>query len=78
MGFLEYIGGWINENPGKAVGAAAGLVLGILLFTLGVLKTIVVGLLIFAGYIIGKARDDNVSVVDVVSGFFTRRRDDDR
>ncbi|HNR89532.1 MAG TPA: DUF2273 domain-containing protein [Spirochaetota bacterium] len=76
MDLRAFIGGWINENPGKALGAAAGLLAGVLLFTLGILKTIVIALLIVTGYVIGKAKDDNVSVVDVVTGFFRRGRND--
>jgi len=62
-------------NPGKALGAMAGFLLGILLFTFGVMKTVVIILLVGAGFLLGKARDDNVSIVDELTGLFKKNRD---
>ncbi len=62
-------------NPGKALGAMAGFLLGILLFTFGILKTVVIILLVGAGFILGKARDENVSIVDELTGLFKKNRD---
>ncbi|MFW5770969.1 MAG: DUF2273 domain-containing protein [Spirochaetota bacterium] len=62
-------------NPGKTLGALAGFVLGLLLFTFGILKTLVIILLIGTGFFLGKARDDNVSIIDELSGFFKKNRD---
>ena len=70
MGFFGFIGEWINANPGKTIGVLAGLTMGILIFTLGALKTALIALLIFIGYIIGKSRDDQVSVIDEITGLF--------
>ncbi len=75
MSFFNYLGDWINNNPGKALGAFLGFVLGILIFTIGFIKTLLIVLLVAVGYIIGKTRDDGVSLVDSVMGLF-RRRDD--
>lgn len=75
MSFFNYLGDWINNNPGKALGAFLGFVLGILIFTIGFIKTLLIVLLVAVGYIIGKTRDDGVSLVDSVKGLF-RRRDD--
>lgn len=75
MDFFEQIAAWTRENPGKTFGAMIGFVAGILVFTLGPLKTIIVAVLVLVGYFIGKSRDDNVSIVDQITGFFRRNRD---
>ncbi len=75
MDFFEQIASWIKENPGKTVGAALGFVLGILLFTIGWWKTLIILILVLIGFIIGKSRDENISVIDLISSFFRRNRD---
>jgi uncharacterized membrane protein len=75
MGFFDQIAEWIRGNPGKTAGAAGGFIVGIMLFTLGLWKSLVVLVLVAAGFIIGKSRDDNVSIVDQITGFFRRNRD---
>lgn len=75
MEFLDQIAQWIKENPGKTVGALVGFIIGILFFTLGWWKTIIVLLLVLAGFFIGKSRDDNVSIIDQITGMFKRNRD---
>ncbi|MBN1498207.1 MAG: DUF2273 domain-containing protein [Spirochaetes bacterium] len=75
MDFFEQIAEWTKANPGKTVGALIGFVTGILIFTIGPLKTIIVAFLVVIGFIIGKSRDDNVSIVDQITGFFRRNRD---
>jgi uncharacterized membrane protein len=73
MSFFGNFGEWINQNPGKAAGAMAGLVLGVLIFTIGPLKVLVVILFILAGYIIGKSRDEKKSLIDTAAGLFKRK-----
>jgi uncharacterized membrane protein len=70
---------WINENPGKAAGAIAGFVLGILILTIGFVKTLLIILFIVAGVIIGKMRDDRFPIFEQITGLFGRKkkRDDD-
>ncbi len=78
MNFSEYISGWINKNPGKSAGALTGFVLGILILTLGFVKTVLIILFVVAGVIVGKLRDDKVSLFDEITGLFKRnKRDDD-
>lgn len=74
MGFFGYMGDWINQNPGKAVGIACGLLFGILLFAIGILKTLLIVLFMLIGYLIGKSRDENVSIIDTVARLFRRDR----
>jgi uncharacterized membrane protein len=76
MDFIQTIQLWVNMNPGKALGALAGFLLGILLFTFGIIKTLVIILLIGTGFMLGKARDDNVSILDELTGLFKKNRDD--
>ena len=61
---------FVNDNPGKSVGAVAGFLLGILILTFGVLKTIVVILFVFLGIIIGKMADDRLSIIDEIRRIF--------
>jgi uncharacterized membrane protein len=75
MEFFDQIAGWIRENPGKTTGVVIGFVAGILLFTLGWWKTLIVAVLVLAGYFIGKSHDDGVSIIDQITGFFRRNRD---
>jgi uncharacterized membrane protein len=75
MEFFDQIAGWIRLNPGKTIGAGLGFIIGILLFTIGWWKTIIIMVLMFIGFIIGKSRDDDVSIIDQISGFFRRNRD---
>ena len=74
MNFFEYISNWINENPGKATGALIGCVLGILILSVGVLKTVFVIIFIITGIVIGKIKDDNIPVIDQIKGIFTRKK----
>lgn len=74
MSFLGSAGEWIGQNPGKAAGAFAGFLFGVLLFTIGIVKTLLTVLFVFIGYIIGKSRDDNVSILDELNDLFRGRR----
>ncbi|MFC1670013.1 DUF2273 domain-containing protein [Spirochaetota bacterium] len=76
MDFFKFIMDWINENPGKAVGAIIGFLLGIFILTLGILKTIIIIIFIIIGFVIGKSRDDNVSIIDEITGIFKKDKDD--
>ena len=75
MDFLNQISQWIHENPGKTIGVAAGFIVGILLFTLGWWKTFIVLFLAFVGFLIGKSRDENIPIIDLITGLFKRNRD---
>lgn len=69
---------WISSNPGKTTGAAAGFLLGILLLTIGVVKTLLIILLVIIGGIAGKLADDRVTLPGLSGKFFKgRQRDDD-
>lgn len=72
MSLSRYLLEFVNDNPGKSVGAVAGFLLGILILTFGVLKTIVVILFIVLGIIIGKMVDDRISIFDEIRRIFRR------
>lgn len=48
----------IRENPGKSLGISLGLLCGLSLITLGLWRTLVLGLATWLGYAIGKWVDD--------------------
>jgi uncharacterized membrane protein len=48
----------IDNHPGKLIGTSIGLVLGLLLVTLGFWRTLVLGLFIAGGFILGKRQDN--------------------
>ncbi len=75
MDFLRYIGDLINNNPGKALGVFLGLLLGILLFTIGFWTTVLILALMSVGFLIGKSRDDKVPLIDTLTGLFKRKDD---
>jgi len=72
MDFFTFIKEWINGNPGKAIGAILGFVIGILLLTFGVVQTLLIILLVIIGVIIGKFKDDKISIIDQVKSLFKR------
>ena len=73
MDFFRFIIDWINNNPGKATGAFLGFLIGIFIFTLGIVKTLLIVLLVLIGLLIGKSRDDNVSIIEMIKGIFIKR-----
>ena len=75
MNFFKFISDWINDNPGKAVGAFLGFLFGIFILTLGFLKTFIIILLVIVGLLIGKLKDDNLSIGELFSNPFKRRKD---
>jgi uncharacterized membrane protein len=73
MSISRYISEWVNYNPGKAVGAAAGFILGLLILIMGIAKTILIVLFILLGYTIGRMVDERVSVFDEFRNIFKRK-----
>lgn len=73
MSLTRYISDFVNENPGKSVGAVSGLILGVLILAFGFWKTIVILLFIILGFIIGKMIDDGDSGIDAIKNIFRRK-----
>ncbi len=73
MNIFKFIGDWINENPGRAVGVICGFIFSLLIFTIGILKTLLIILFMLAGYLIGKSRDEDVSIIDAIAGLFRKK-----
>lgn len=70
--FFRYVLDWINDNPGKAIGLVIGFILSIILLVLGIWKTILVAIFMGLGYLLGRSRDENVSIIDEFNRFFRR------
>jgi len=73
MSLTRYISDFVNENPGKSVGAVSGLILGVLILAFGFWRTVVIILFIILGFIIGKMIDDGDSAVEAIKNIFRRR-----
>ncbi len=73
MEFSRFLADMFNNNPGKTVGAIAGLILGILILVFGFLQVLVIIIFILLGIIVGKMIDDKASIIDAITGFFRRR-----
>ena len=52
----------IDNHPGKLVGTSIGLVLGLLMVTLGFWRTLVLVLFTMLGFVLGKRQDDDNSI----------------
>ena len=48
----------IDNHPGKFIGTSIGLVLGLLMVTLGFWRTLVLALFAILGFVLGKRQDD--------------------
>jgi uncharacterized membrane protein len=44
------------------------------LFSIGIVKTLLIVLFVLIGYLLGKSRDDNVSILDELNDLFRGRR----
>jgi len=75
MSFIETIIQWINENPGKSVGACIGFLLGIVIIAFGPVKAFFIVLLVVIGLLIGKIRDDGLYPSHELKRLFKRKRD---
>jgi uncharacterized membrane protein len=52
----------IDKHPGKLIGTSIGLVLGLLMVTLGFWRTLVLALFAILGFVLGKRQDDYKSI----------------
>lgn len=57
----------------KVIGAIAGLVIGVIVICLGVLKAFVVVLFVLAGWFIGKVWTGEIDLLDVYERFMSSR-----
>ena len=64
---------FIEENPGKSLGALIGLVFGILVLVFGVFKVFGIALFVIAGVLVGKMIDDRSDVIERIMNIFRRR-----
>ena len=52
----------IDNHPGKLIGTSIGLVLGLLMVTLGFWRTLVLALFAILGFVLGNRQDDYKSI----------------
>ena len=57
--FLVWV---IDSHPGKFIGTSIGLVLGLLMVTLGFWRTLALALFAVLGFVLGKRQDDYKSI----------------
>jgi uncharacterized membrane protein len=74
MEFFKTVAEWMNENPGKAAGTIAGIVIGLLIIIFGPLNAIFVIVLGAIGFLVGKLRDENISITEQIRRFLKRDR----
>lgn len=74
MNIIKIISDWISVNPGKAIGIIIGFIFGLLLFTIGIVKTLLIILCIGIGYFIGRSKDENTSLVETISKLFQKKK----
>lgn len=59
---LSFLVWSIDSHPGKFIGTSLGLVLGLLIVTLGFWSTLVLALFAIVGFVLGKSEDDAKSM----------------
>ncbi|HZK85418.1 MAG TPA: DUF2273 domain-containing protein [Desulfosporosinus sp.] len=52
----------IDSHPGKLFGTSIGLLLGLLMVTLGFWRTLILALFAVLGFVLGKRQDDHKSI----------------
>ena len=76
MSFFNNLSDWANERPGQALGAFLGFVIGLLILIFGPMKTVLVIILAAVGFIIGRLKDEQVSIIDELKGILNRKKRD--
>ena len=66
----------MNRSPGKSIGLICGFIIGIILFTFGIVKTIFIIIIAIIGYLIGKSMDENVSIIDLFQNLLKKKNDE--
>lgn len=60
---ISYFLVWsIDNHPGKLIGTSIGILVGLLLVTLGFWRALVLALLAVLGFVIGKRQDDHQDI----------------
>ncbi|MFW6001390.1 MAG: DUF2273 domain-containing protein [Halanaerobium sp.] len=68
----EYLN-YFSENPRKVIGALIGLLIGILILTIGFLKTIILALTTFLGYYLGSRYNIEEDLKDLLMRIIPER-----
>ncbi len=63
----------LANHRGKFVGAIIGLVIAVLVITIGFFKTVFIAICLIMGIIVGKRIDDNESIKELVGNLFREK-----
>lgn len=63
---------WINRNLGKFIGLLAGLIFGILILLIGILKTIVILVFALIGFYLGHLWDGGRSIQGIFKNIYRK------
>lgn len=62
----------LDSHPGKLVGTSVGFLLGLLFVTLGFWRTLVLGLFVGLGFVLGKRQDEHKGISSWVERTFNK------
>lgn len=62
----------LDKHPGKFIGTSLGLVLGLLMVTLGFWRTLVLALFVILGFWLGKRQDDHQFITSWIEKNFNK------
>lgn len=60
----------LEEHPGKLIGTASGLIIGLLVVVLGFWKALTLLIFVLLGMLLGKRHDDKKKLFDWIDRFF--------
>lgn len=60
----EYLLDLFSKNQGKIIGSLLGLLVAILILTIGFFRTLLIALFVCVGYYIGKKIDNNEDILE--------------
>lgn len=66
MNYKEFLLNLLSKNEGKIIGGVIGLFIGILILSIGFLKALFIVLCVFLGYYIGKKKDNNENILEII------------
>lgn len=72
--FFRFVAKMYNENPNTFKGTVIGIILSILILTMGFLKTLMIFVVVLVANIIGQIMDGNSRIISIIDSFARRFR----